>query len=80
MGRGNDAALCGGLPTGAQPCLVARRRCRPPPMPVFVFRAERRVADKFGSHHVRNPRLTSYPPFDRLFTSEFRRGVYRANG
>jgi hypothetical protein len=40
-GRGNGASLRGGLPTGAWAGLAARRRSRPPLMPVFVFRAER---------------------------------------
>ena len=41
MGRGKGMALRGGLPTGAWAGLAARWRSRPPPMPVFVFRAER---------------------------------------
>ena len=50
MGRGNGAALRGGLPTGAWAGFAARRRSRHPPMTVFVFRAERSIADKSWSH------------------------------
>jgi hypothetical protein len=53
MGRGKGTALRGGLPTGAWAGLAARRRSRPPTMTVFVFRAERRVADKFWFHPTR---------------------------